>query len=129
MRQAAVVTLQVLTATLEQPDLKETVDKGVLDVADIEDTGSCEAGLGGGGSPFHVPISGSRPGPDAELLADGRPGRLRGAWDPQLRERLPCPMCALNPETGSVSCTLSTSMVFSRVLDQWQRLRDQTGTR
>lgn len=31
------VTLQVLTATLEQPDLKETVDKGVLDVADTED--------------------------------------------------------------------------------------------
>ena len=27
MRQAAVVTLQVLTATLEQPDLKETMDK------------------------------------------------------------------------------------------------------
>ena len=57
------VTLQVLMATLEQLDLKETVDKGVLDVADTEDTGSCEAGLGGGGFPLHVPISGSRPRP------------------------------------------------------------------
>ena len=82
-----------------------------------------------GVSPSTFPSAAPDHGPDAELLANGRPGGLRGAWDPQLREHLPCPTCALNPETRSVSCTLSTSIVSSRVLDQWQRLRDQTGTR
>ena len=46
-----VVTLQVLTATLEQPDLKETVDKGVLDLADTEDMVHVRLGWGGGFPP------------------------------------------------------------------------------
>lgn len=121
------VTLQVLTATLEQPDLKETVDKGVLDVADTEDMVHVRLGSGGGFTPATFPSAASDHGSDAELIADGGPGRLRGARDPQRREYLPCPSRALNPETGSVSCTLSMSTVFSRVLDQWQRLSDQTG--